>query len=113
MPVLLDGFDFVKTEIPLRFKVGQQLVIDAQIINDLGESTDITGRTYEMKIGPVGGAAILTITGVITSAINGLVTFTSGSTTGLTPGAYHWEVWENTNNYLWGGPVTIVERKIN
>lgn len=113
MPVLLEGFDFTKAEVSLRFKVGQQLLIEAQIVDDLSNPVDITGRTYEIKIGPSGGAADLTLTGVIINAVLGLVTFTSGSTSGLTPGSYYWEAWENTNNYLWGGPVSIVERKIS
>lgn len=113
MPVIDEGFDFVKAGVPLRFVVGQTVVIETQITNDLGVATDITGRSYEMVIGPEDGTPIMTIVGLITNAVNGLVTFTSGSTSALTPGQYVWEVWENTDNYLWGGPVEIVKRKIS
>lgn len=112
MPVL-EGFDFVKEELPLRFKIGQTILIEVQIVDDLGVAPDITGRTYEATIGIIGGATVLTITGTITDAANGMVRFLSGSTSGLTPGQYYWEVWENSDNYLWGGSVEIVDRKVS
>ena len=110
MPVL-EGFDFVKEELPLKFKIGQTILIEVQIVDDLGVAPDITGRTYEAIIVDSTDTVILTITGTITDAANGMVRFLSGSTSGLTPGQYYWEVWENSDNYLWGGPVEIKDRR--
>lgn len=110
MPVL-EGFDFVKEEVPLKFKQGQTILILVQITDDLGVASDITGRSYEAVIVDSTDTPILTITGVITDGPNGLVQFLSGSTLALTVGQYYWEVWENSDNYLWGGSVEITKRR--
>jgi hypothetical protein len=109
--VILDGFDFVGEEIPLRFKVGQAVIIDVQITDDSGVPTDITGRTYTAQIAIEDGAVIATLTPTITNGPQGLLRLTSGSTSALTPGSYVWEVWENVTNFLWSGPVEITARR--
>jgi hypothetical protein len=112
MPVLLDGFDFLRSEVALRFKVGQAVIIDVQIVNDDDVPTDITGRSYTAQIGPEGGSVIASLSPSMVDAVLGKLRFTSGSTSGLTPGQYVWEVWENGDNFLWSGPVEIVARSL-
>lgn len=109
---LQDGFDFVKVPIPLRFKIGQTIIIEMQVTDGYGVPANILGRTYTFKLGPDGGSSILTIAGVITDNINGMLKFTSGSTSGLSAGNYQWEVWENTDNFLCGGPVEITSKRV-
>ena len=109
---LEDGFDFVRIDIPLRFTVGQSISIDVQIVSGAGTIVNITGRTYTAKIGPDGSTSILSLTPTITDGVNGMLRLTSTATTGLTPGSYRWEVWENTDNFLWGGPVEIVAKRV-
>jgi hypothetical protein len=107
---VLDGFDFVRNEIPLRFKVGQVVIIDVQITNGLDVPTDITGRSYTAQIAIEDGAVIASLTPSFVNAAQGLLRLTSSSTSALTPGQYVWEVWENVTNFLWSGPVEIVAR---
>jgi hypothetical protein len=109
---LADGFDFVGTDVPLRFKRGQRVEILAKVTDDDGNILDITGRTYQAKIGAGGGAvATATFSYTITNGPAGLVQLTL-DTGAITAGAYKMEVWENNTNFLWGGPVEVLDKEV-
>lgn len=109
---LADGFDFVGLEIPLRFKVGQLVEILIEIRDTQNEIQNVTGRSYQAKIGNGGGgAAIATFSYVVVDGPAGLVHL-SLDTSPLTAGEYVMEVMENNTNYLWGGPVEILSKEI-
>lgn len=107
--------DFVGSEVPLRFVIGQLVVIRVQMLNDDGTVQNITSRTYSAKIGPEGGAAIATFTGTLIDAPNGIMEFSYDSSVlaANQAGTYVFEGWEDSNkNYLWSGPVEIVAKRI-
>lgn len=109
---LSDGFDYVGTEVPVRFKIGQFVEFILQVTDNDGNILDITNRSYQAKIGPGGGAnAIATFSYQVTNGPQGLVKFSLDST-GMTAGQYRLEVWENNTNFLMSGPVEVVSKEV-
>lgn len=106
MAVLLDKLDFIGKPIPLRYKVGEVVSIPLEFKTGTA-ATDITGKTWTVEVGPEGGSSALTGSIAIVSAVNGTATLTL-DTSGSTAGNYVWEVWEDGDLFLWGGPVEAV-----
>lgn len=108
-----DQIDLVGIDLPLRFKVGETVVIPVSVLGSDGVSTvNITGRNYSAQIGAVGGSSIATFTKSNADDVNGTfeLTLSSNITSLLSRGRYFWELWED-DTFLLGGPVEIVERK--
>jgi hypothetical protein len=112
MASLPNGFDFVGTDVPLRFKRGQRVEILAKVTDDDGNILDITGRTYQAKIGTGSGTvATATFSYTVTDGPGGLVQLTL-DTGAVVAGTYVMEVWENNTNFLWGGPVEVLDKDV-
>ena len=111
----VDQIDLVGPRIPLRFKIGQSIVIPVSVKDPSDDSAvNITGRTYTAKIGPEGGASIATFLVTPVDLPNGLTNFvlTDTVTNGLAKGRYIWELWED-NRLILEGPVEIVAKKVD
>lgn len=111
-----DQIDLVGIEIPLRFKVGAAISIPVAITTRVSgslEAVNVSGRQYSAAIGPVGGNALVEFTIGDADYINGTFSFVLSSvqTNTLSKGRYYMEAWED-NNFLWGGPVEVVEDKV-
>lgn len=116
MVSLPNGFDYVEAEVPLRIKQGQLAELIVQVVDDNRVIQNITGRVYSAKIGVGDGTtpAVASFTYTITDGPNGLVKFSlSAAASGAIPaGHYRWEVWEETNNHMWSGPVEVIAKEI-
>lgn len=106
-----DQIDLVGIEVPLRFRVGEAIVIPVSVVQSSDGTTavNVTGRTYDVQIGTVGGSSIATFTISSLDAVNGTFELAL-DTSSLSKGRYYWELWED-NRFVCGGPVEITERK--
>lgn len=108
MAVLTNELDFVGKEIPLGCVKGALIVIGFEVVDKNNQPVDISTRTYTAKIGPRGGPAAASFTYIAINALLGLGSLTLNTAT-VDAGDYRWIAWENATNFLWHGPVTIID----